>query len=178
MYSKEERETAILLYIKYDKCAADVIRELGYPDRKTLAGWYKTYLETGELFNRCSLRPKYSLEQKKAAVEHYLEHGCNLSRSVKALGYPSRETLRLWCNELMPGRHKRRTGGMRLARDQKKEAVMELCTRTGTAIEVAKNMALSGKRYIIGGKNCFPEVETQQWLIKQINAFLMRVICF
>jgi putative transposase len=52
MYSKEERETAILLYIKYDKCAADVIRELGYPDRKTLAGWYKTYLETGELFNR------------------------------------------------------------------------------------------------------------------------------
>lgn len=31
MYSKEDREKAIMLYIKYDKCAADVIRELGYP---------------------------------------------------------------------------------------------------------------------------------------------------
>ncbi len=68
MYSKEEREKAIMLYIKYDQCAVDVIRELGYPDRKTLAGWYKTYLETGELLNRCSRRPKYSLEQKKAVV--------------------------------------------------------------------------------------------------------------
>lgn len=36
MYSKEEREKAIKLYIKYGKCAADVIRKLGYPDRKTL----------------------------------------------------------------------------------------------------------------------------------------------
>ena len=36
MYSKEKREKAIMLYIKFDICAADVIRELGYPDRKTL----------------------------------------------------------------------------------------------------------------------------------------------
>jgi hypothetical protein len=39
MYSKEEREKAIKLYIKYNKCAADVIHELGYPDRNTLVKW-------------------------------------------------------------------------------------------------------------------------------------------
>lgn len=60
MYSKEEREKAIKLYIKYDKSvklyikydksAATVIRELGYPDRSTLVKWYKEYLETGVLF--------------------------------------------------------------------------------------------------------------------------------
>jgi len=32
MYSKEDREKAIMLYIKYNKFAADVIRKLGYPE--------------------------------------------------------------------------------------------------------------------------------------------------
>ena len=36
MYLKEEREKAIKLYIKYNKCASDVIHKLGYPDRSTL----------------------------------------------------------------------------------------------------------------------------------------------
>lgn len=45
MYSREKRMKAIELYIKYGKSAADVIRELGYPDRKTLPKWYRIYLE-------------------------------------------------------------------------------------------------------------------------------------
>ena len=48
MYSIEKRMKAIELYIKYDRCAADVIRKLGYPDRKTLRNWYKAYLEEQE----------------------------------------------------------------------------------------------------------------------------------
>jgi len=39
---------AIELYIKYEKSPADVIRELGYPDRKMLGKWYKMYLEKQE----------------------------------------------------------------------------------------------------------------------------------
>ena len=31
---------AIELYIKYGKSVADVIHELGYPDRKTLPKWH------------------------------------------------------------------------------------------------------------------------------------------
>lgn len=114
MYSREERMKAIELYIKYDKCAADVVHELGYPSRGMLPRWYKAYLkeqETGVLWKRYSRSPKYSFEQKKAAVEHYLEQGRNLSRTVRAPGYPSREMLRSWCDELAPGTRKKRVGG-------------------------------------------------------------------
>ena len=49
MYSKEERQKAVDLYIKYGKRAPAAIRELGYPDRKSLANWYKEYEEQGRL---------------------------------------------------------------------------------------------------------------------------------
>lgn len=32
-YGREQRDRAVDLYIKYERCAADVIRELGYPAR-------------------------------------------------------------------------------------------------------------------------------------------------
>ena len=143
MYSIEEREKAIRLYIKYDKCAADVIRELGYPDRKTLTKWYRDYLETGVFLDQYSRPPKYSLEQKKTAVKHYVEHGRNLSRTVKALGYPSRETLRSWCKELVPGWQNKRVSGIKATHELKQEAVIELCTRTGAAKNVAEKYEIT-----------------------------------
>ena len=48
MYSREKRMKAIELFIRYDQSAAAVIHELGYPDRKMLAKWYKAYLEEQE----------------------------------------------------------------------------------------------------------------------------------
>ena len=35
-YSKEQRRCAVELYVRYECCAADVIRELGYPSREAL----------------------------------------------------------------------------------------------------------------------------------------------
>jgi putative transposase len=52
MYSKEKREKAIKLYIKYNKCASDVIHELGCPDRSTLVKRYKTFKETRALWEQ------------------------------------------------------------------------------------------------------------------------------
>ncbi|MGI6519035.1 MAG: hypothetical protein ACOX4C_09700 [Bacillota bacterium] len=92
MYSSEECMKAIELSIKYDRCVADVAREPGYPDRKSLVSWHEAYLEaqeTGVLWEGCSRYSKYSLEEKTTAVEYYLEHGRNLSRTVRTLGYPS-----------------------------------------------------------------------------------------
>jgi transposase InsO family protein/transposase-like protein len=137
---------AIELYIKYDHSAADVIHELGYPDRKTLAVWYRNYLneqESGVLWNRHSRCPKYSLEQKVAAVEHYLGHGRNFSRTARALGYPSRETLRDWCKELSSGTRRRRVGGIQYTQEQKKEIVIAMCTRTGSAKDVAREYGVT-----------------------------------
>ena len=37
-YSKEQRDRAVDLYVKYERCAADVIRELGYPPAEARCG--------------------------------------------------------------------------------------------------------------------------------------------
>ena len=37
-YSREQRDRAVDLYIKYERCAADVIHELGYPSRGCRCG--------------------------------------------------------------------------------------------------------------------------------------------
>ena len=144
MYSRENFQKAIELYLKYDKSVASVIRELGYPSYKTLPRWYKRYLkeqETGIV--RHTRRSKYSMEQKKAAVEHYFEHGRCLSRTMRALGYPSRVQLGLWLNELAPGTRKSRVGGVRYTREQKESAVIALCTREGSALEIARDFGIT-----------------------------------
>ena len=91
MYSREDRIRAVELWLKYDKSTAAVIRELGYPSNKMLKRWYKLYLlekETGVIHIRRKGTGKYTEEQKKAAVEHYLSHGRCLARTMRALGYP------------------------------------------------------------------------------------------
>lgn len=45
-------------------------------------------------------KPRYTLEQKQAAVKHYSENGRNFSRTVKALGYPAVQALHEWVEEL------------------------------------------------------------------------------
>jgi len=139
MYSREKRMEAVELYIKYGKSAAAVIRELGYPDRKTLRMWYRKHIEehkTGVL-HRNIRTPKFTEEQKQAAVRHYLDHGLSYSKTSRALGYPNRETLRQWCRELVPDRCRKRRGGLQYTEEQKREAVAALCTREGSAQEIA-----------------------------------------
>ncbi len=103
MYSYEDRIKAVRLYIKYDLSIADTIRELGYPSRNMLIRWYREYQDNGDLHDRYKKKPKYTLGQMKKAVDYYLEHGRNIRRTVRAIGYPSRTTLAQWVEELAPG---------------------------------------------------------------------------
>lgn len=49
-YTKEKKQKAIDLYIRYCKQATKVIKELGYPnERHTLVSWYRGYEEKGEV---------------------------------------------------------------------------------------------------------------------------------
>jgi transposase InsO family protein/transposase-like protein len=146
MYSREKRIKAIELYIKYDRCAADVIRELGYPDRKSLKKWYVVYLQkldNGNPWEKIHRKSRYSDDQKAEAVKHYLEHGRRKSRTVRALGYPSREVLRQWIDELAPETRKKRAGSVQCSQEQKANAVIAMCTRTGNAESVAKDFGVS-----------------------------------
>ena len=113
-YSKEQRDRAVDLYVRYERCAADVIHELGYPSRGMLPVWYRERLEeerTGRQSTRGKRYRRYTDEQKRAAVDHYLGHGRRLKRTMRALGYPkSHELLTAWIDELAPGRRKLRHG--------------------------------------------------------------------
>ena len=66
---------------------------------------------------------RYSDEQKQAAVDHYLEYGRRLSRTMRMLGYPkSKELLMAWIDGLAPGQRKLRHG--LVPEELKREAVV------------------------------------------------------
>ena len=70
-YSREQRDRAVDLYIKYEHSAADVIHELGYPSKGALLSWYADRLEeerTGVPSMRGERYRRYTDEQKQAAV--------------------------------------------------------------------------------------------------------------
>jgi hypothetical protein len=85
MYSYEDRIRAVKLYIRLGKRLTATVRQLGYPTTKALERWYHTYQQSQDLPAGyiCS-KPKYSVEQKKAATGHYLSHGQCLAATVKA----------------------------------------------------------------------------------------------
>ena len=146
MYSYEDRIKAVELYIKYDLCAANTVWELGYPNRKMLVGWYKEYQETGRLHKQYIKHPSYTSDQMKVAVNYYLEHGRSITRTIRAVGYPTRGTLKGWIDELAPSERKvrmRRSAVVQFSQEQKKEAVIELCAREGSAADAADRLGTS-----------------------------------
>lgn len=112
-YTREQRQRAVELYVKYECCAADVIRELGYPSREALRMWHRDWLDeqgTGVSSQRGERYARYTEEQKRAAVDHYLTHGRRASRTMRQMGYPSKEVLASWIDELAPGERRIRRG--------------------------------------------------------------------
>ena len=49
MYSYEERQRAVKLYIKLGKRVQATIRELGYPTKNALKGWHREYQRLQDL---------------------------------------------------------------------------------------------------------------------------------
>ena len=96
MYSYEDRVRAVELYIKLGLRVKATIRQLGYPTKNALKGWYQQYLTHQDLPKTQALRaPKYSLKQRQAAVAHYCSHGRCIAATMRALGYPGRGALRM-----------------------------------------------------------------------------------
>jgi transposase InsO family protein/transposase-like protein len=147
MYSYEERLKAVRLFVQYNLSVAPVIRELGYPSRQMLYLWYKDFKENGNLLRyNDNNRSKYSNEQRKQAIWYYLEHGRNISKTIKALGYPKRTTLRDWLNEDLPTREKHCFIGRALVKctnEQKEQAVIRLCAKDGTAKTIANDFGVT-----------------------------------
>ncbi|SFU20857.1 Transposase [Paraburkholderia aspalathi] len=148
MYSYEDRMRAVRLYLKLGKRVGATIRQLGYPTKNSLKSWHLEYerchdLRTGYVRST----PKYSAEQKKVAVDHYLGHGRCAAATLRALGYPSRGTLVAWIEELHPEIGKRivgrATGSLPKSPAVKQAAVIELCTREESARLLAQKAGVS-----------------------------------
>ena len=159
MYSYEQRIKAVQLLIKYDMSYSTVIHELGYPDSKSLRGWYREYKATWKLHNDYNKKSKYTPEQKRIAVDYYLEHGKCINPTCKKLGYPNRPELDKWIADLAPRQKKccrSTSSNVKYTQEQKEQAVIVLCSRTKTAKEVAAEYGVTRanlynwKRAILG----------------------------
>ena len=167
-YSKEQRDRAVDLHVKYECCAADVIRELGYPSRTILYVWYRERLEeerTGVPSKRGERRRRYSDEQKRIAVEHYLEYGRRPGRTMRMLGYPrSKELLMAWIDELAPGQRKMRHGPV--PEELKRKAVVAVASGRLKSHEAAAELGVQAavvrnwKRQMLAQTEEVPVIKT------------------
>jgi transposase InsO family protein/transposase-like protein len=141
MYSYEERLRAVKLYLTLGKRCKATIHQLGYPTKNALKAWHDEFERRGNLqAGYARSKPKYSDEQRNVAVEHWANHGRCFAFTLKALGYPCRQKLTAWVREQYPEARKYFTGKVgrpAASLSSKRAAVYELCTRTGSAQEVA-----------------------------------------
>jgi transposase InsO family protein/transposase-like protein len=146
MYSYEERIRAVKLYIKLGKHTGPTIRQLGYPTKNSLKGWYREYERDRDLqivYTRS--REKYTAQQMEVAVQHYLDHDRCIASTLRALGYPCRELLTAWIDELQPEVRRRIVGrapNVQHTQELKNAAVVELCTRTTNAQTIAQSVGV------------------------------------
>ena len=147
MYSYEDRIRAVKLHIKLGKRVGATLRQLGYPTKNALKSWHREFEQHQDLpATRFRSWQKYSDEQKQIAVEHFLNHDRNITGAIKALGYPCRDTLAAWINDLHPeAKHHvvGKAGGALYEPEVKQAAVIELCTRRTSAQAVAQKLAVS-----------------------------------
>ena len=111
MYSYEDRIRAVKLYIKFGKRTGPTIRQLGYPTKNSLKSWYRKHEQDRGLragYARAS--QQYSVQQIQTAVQHYLDHDRCIASTLRALGYPCRQVLTAWIDELRPDSRLRMVG--------------------------------------------------------------------
>ena len=93
--------------------------------------------DRGSLRERGRASEAYSAEQKRAAVDHYLEHGRRDAYTRRELGYPkSHRKLADWIEELAPG-ERRTTEPRTFTPGQRQRAAAALVGRAGSAREIA-----------------------------------------
>ena len=150
MYTLEERMKAVELYIQSGCSEGTVIRTLGYPSHTALRNWYKEYLAAGQLRAGSAPKPRYTQEQKAAAVEYYAAHSTTLTQACRALGYPTRYVLRRWILETRPellekGRKPCPKDGhlVRYTQEQKQEAVEAMLVQGIPDYKVAARYGVS-----------------------------------
>jgi len=76
-------------------------------------------------------------------VDHYLKRGKCYRRTIRQLGYPTRDTLRKWVEEIAPDQSKIYQRRVEYTQEQKIEAVAGFRFRDTSAESVADKLDLS-----------------------------------
>lgn len=160
MFTYEEKIKAVELYLKSESWTF-TIRTLGYPSIGALRQWVKEYLSFGDIKKIHKRKPKYCEEQIQYAVDYYINHGRNISKTVRDLGYPNRDYLKQWLIDRVPDfKYTCRSGKtmVNLSEKDKFNAVTELCLKEETAQTVAEKygverMTLYNWKYQLLGDN-------------------------
>ena len=110
-------------------------------------------------------RRRYSDEQKRIAVEHYLEYGRRPGRTMRMLGYPrSKELLMAWIDELAPGQRKMRHGPV--PEELKRKAVVAVASGRLKSHEAAAELGVQAavvrnwKRQMLAQTEEVPVIKT------------------
>ncbi len=144
MYSYEDRLRAVELYLKLGKRVRLTIRQLGYPTKNALKGWYRAYERDAAMPAGYARRPRYSQAQRDLAVEHYKAHGRCLAATIRAMGYPSRPLLSAWVQGKGSAARVRVDGrSPEASPETKQSAVIAMCMRKGSARLVADEVGVS-----------------------------------
>ncbi|WP_136686207.1 IS3 family transposase [Falsirhodobacter xinxiangensis] len=175
MHTYEDRMRAVELYIQLGKRVRATIRELGYPTKNTLVGWYREYERRQDLpIGSAPRPPKFSEAQKQVALEHYASHGRCISWTMRALGYPGRATLTAWVREAFPETRTVSTGTRGPGHHPaaaKQAAVVGLYCREESAEALAKKVGVS-RPTLYAWKNQFLGAEAPATMRRKKSAAL------
>lgn len=146
VYSYEDRIRAVELYVSSGFSPKAVFNALGFPSKNSVKTWYREYLEElhgDDRHDRYRRRETYTPEQKRAAVESYIENGKSRARTVRELGYPGTDTLAKWIDEIAPDTLVRRQGRVAFSLEEKQDAVAALFSREESAETVVASVGVT-----------------------------------
>lgn len=70
MFTPEERQKAVELFIKSGRNENIVIQKLGYPSPSCLRNWYKEFMTTGALHEKTKPKPRCSGLYDRCQIQH------------------------------------------------------------------------------------------------------------
>ena len=101
-YTRRQKLKAVKL-LEQGCSKRKVILMLGYPSLSALKNWAREMAKTGDVKNVSSGRPpKYTPEQRKAALRAFKRNGGAFKATCRQLGYPCVELLRRWVRAAAP----------------------------------------------------------------------------
>ena len=163
MYSLEEKQLAVDTYNKL-RSLRKTIRILGYPARRTLELWIRKYNSAGCVKAKYSvIKPRYSEEDILSAIDYYLSHGQNITKTCKDLGYPCRTVLSKWLDEKNIHKCKQDLKGSHLLKysfNDRITAAVELTCRSTSVKAVSEKTGVSPVSLYAWKKQLIPESET------------------